>query len=232
MNHANKRRERFWSQHPGFHPRSWASRPNAEVCPGSGEQLGCRNCRGPAVAVFKVMTPPAWVGSPAEAHQGAKPHAPSRWRPWPRKGRGRWLSCRPACHSDLVCFCSCGYQATQAQSQLSQGCGQGKPAPGSPYKQWVCSCLRGWGAWRLFVRSPAARASEEEGSSLRLGHPALQMRKLRTREGAVRYLPKVTQLAGLDQPGVCTPQGSWNPSAVAKCLLYALWGALYTDRLT
>lgn len=40
----------------------------------------------------------------------------------------------------------------------------------------------------------------------------------------MRYLPKVTQLAGLDQPVVCTLQGSWkDPSAVAKCLLYALW---------
>lgn len=71
---------------------------------------------------------------------------------------------------------------------------------------------------------PRRRRAQALGRVGRVLIPALQMRKLRTREGAVHYLPKVTQPAGLNQPVVCTLQGSWKePSAVAKCLLMHCW---------
>ena len=57
---------------------------------------------------------------------------------------------------------------------------------------------------------PQRRRAQALGRVGRVLTSALQMRKLRTKEGAVRYLPKVTQPAGLDQPGVCTLQGSWK----------------------
>lgn len=146
-------------------------------------------------------------------HQGAEPHAPSRWRPWPKKGKGRWLSCRPARCPLTRCFCTCGYQAAQRPS-LSSRRAVGKASTQGPHPNSGCvSCLRGWGARRLFSHllarqpEPQRRSAQALGQVGRVHIPALQMRKLRAREGAVHYLPKVIQLAGLDQPVVCWKAG-------------------------